>query len=176
MFAKRREQEEADIDITPFMNLMIVLVPVLLMSMVFNHISILELNLPDLTGEQIASAEENRQLEVVLRETGIEVYYPSGNLVKTIDMLTDDHGEGSGHDFRALSEVLQAIKGRLAANNVSKRDVLLLSEPGVTYQSLVTTMDTLRVGKTVVVAEAVDVELFPEISLGDAPVRKGDKS
>ncbi len=75
MFSKRRELEEADIDITAFMNLMIVLVPVLLMSMVFNHIAILELNLPDLTGAQTASAEKNRQLEVVLRESAIEVYY-----------------------------------------------------------------------------------------------------
>lgn len=176
MFVKRRESEEADIDITAFMNLMIVLVPVLLMSMVFNHISILELNLPDLTGAQTASAEENRQLEVVVRESVIEVYYPSGNLVKTIDQVeaTDD-GKEAHHDFRALSDVLQEIKRRLAAKNIAKKDALLLSEPGVTYQSLVSTMDTLRSAKTVVVAEAVDVELFPDISLGDAP-KKGGKS
>lgn len=176
MFVKRREPEEADIDITAFMNLMIVLVPVLLMSMVFNHISILELNLPDLTGSQTASAEDNRQLEVVVRESAIEVYYPSGNLVKTIDQVgaTDD-GKEAHHDFRELSNVLQEIKRRLAAKSIAKRDVLLLSEPGVTYQSLVSTMDTLRSAKTVVVAEAVDVELFPDISLGDAP-KKGGKS
>ncbi|WP_166263267.1 ExbD/TolR family protein [Marinobacter caseinilyticus] len=176
MFTKRRELEEPDIDITAFMNLMIVLVPVLLMSMVFNHISILELNLPDLTGAQTASAEDNRQLEVVVREAVIEVYYPSGNLVKTIDKVeaTDD-GKAARHDFRALSNALMEIKRRLAAKSIDKKDVLLLSEPGVTYQSLVSTMDTLRSAKTVVVAEAVDVELFPEISLGDAP-KKGGKS
>ena len=50
MFVKRRELDEGDLDITPFMNLMIVLVPVLLISMVFSHITILQLNLPDLTG------------------------------------------------------------------------------------------------------------------------------
>ncbi|WP_417567397.1 ExbD/TolR family protein [Marinobacter sp.] len=176
MFVKRRETEEPDIDITAFMNLMIVLVPVLLMSMVFNHISILELNLPDLTGAQTASAEDNRQLEVVIRESAIEVYYPSGNLVKTIEKLgVKDESQDAHHDFRALSDVLKEIKRRLAERNIAKKDVLLLSEPGVTYQSLVSTMDTLRSAKTVVVAEAVDVELFPEISLGDAP-KKGGKS
>jgi len=41
MFAKRRDQDEADLDITPFMNLMIVLVPVQLMSMVFSQITVL---------------------------------------------------------------------------------------------------------------------------------------
>ncbi len=176
MFKKRRELEEADIDITAFMNLMIVLVPVLLMTMVFNHVAILELNLPDLTGAQTASAEENRQLEVVVRENGFEVYYPSGNLVKTIENVEpEQEGDLARHDFKALSETLQEIKRRLAAKSIAKNDVLLLSEPGVTYQSLVSTMDTLRSAKTVVVAEAVDVELFPEISLGDAP-KKGGKS
>lgn len=175
MFVKRRELEESDIDITAFMNLMIVLVPVLLMTMVFNHISILELNLPDLIGAQTASAEENRQLEVVMRESVIEVYYPSGNLVKTIDQVEATDGKEAHHDFRELSNVLQEIKSRLAANSIAKKDVLLLSEPGVTYQSLISAMDTLRSAKTVVVAQAVDVELFPDISLGDAP-KKGGKS
>ncbi|QSP95105.1 biopolymer transporter ExbD [Marinobacter salinisoli] len=175
MFSKRREMEEADIDITAFMNLMIVLVPVLLMSMVFNHISILELNLPDLTGAQTASAEKNRQLEVVVRESGIEVYYPSGNLVKTIAKKEATDDKAAHHDFAQLSDVLQEIKRRLAAKKIDKKDVLLLSEAGVTYQSLVSTMDTVRSAKTVVVAEAVEVELFPDISLGDAP-KKGGKS
>ncbi|SFL83290.1 ExbD/TolR family protein [Marinobacter zhejiangensis] len=177
MFSNRREQEEADIDITAFMNLMIVLVPVLLMSMVFNHIAILELNLPDLTGAQTSSAEENRQLEVVVRESGIEVYYPSGNLVKTIANLEEQEGaEGVQdlHDYETLSKVLQEIKRQLVSKSIEKRDALLLSESGVTYQSLVSTMDTLRSAKTVVVADAVDVELFPEISLGDAPNKRGD--
>ncbi len=40
-----------DLDITPFMNLMIVLVPVLLLNMVFAHTSVLELNFP--TGESL---------------------------------------------------------------------------------------------------------------------------
>lgn len=176
MFSKRKELEEADIDITAFMNLMIVLVPVLLMSMVFNHISILELNLPDLTGAQTASAEKNRQLEVVVRESGFEVYYPSGRLVKAIDNIKDEEGETDRHDFKTLSTVLKEIKRQLAAQSIDKRDALLLSEAGVTYQSLVSTMDTLRSAKTVVVADEVDVELFPEISLGDAPKPKGGKS
>lgn len=174
MFSNRREQEEADIDITAFMNLMIVLVPVLLMSMVFNHIAVLELNLPDLTGSQTASAEQNRQLEVVVRESAIEVYYPSGNLVKTIANLEAEDGRTDPHDYETLSKVLQEIKRQLVAKSIDKRDALLLSEAGVTYQSLVSTMDTLRMAKTVVVADAVDVELFPEISLGDAPGKRGD--
>jgi biopolymer transport protein ExbD len=169
VFAKRREPEEVDIEITPFMNLMIVLVPVLLMSMVFSHITILQLNLPDLTGAAIQSAEKNRQLEVVLRKSSLEVYYPSGVLIKRID-ATNNTPDEEELDYATLSLVLQEIKKQAS----DKTDVLLLSESDVSYQSLVTTMDTVRGFTTVVAASPVDIELFPEISLGDAPPERGE--
>jgi biopolymer transport protein ExbD len=168
MFSKRRELEEAELEITPFMNLMIVLVPVLLMSMVFSHITILQLNLPDLTGSVTQSAEKNRQLEVVLRKSSLEVYFPSGVLIKRIDAKETDDGEKL--DYDTLSLVLQEIKKQVK----DKSDVLVLSEPAVSYQSLVSTMDTVRGFTTVVAASAVEVELFPEISLGDAPPKRGE--
>ncbi len=168
MFIKKRTQQEADLDITAFMNLMIVLVPVLLMSMVFKQVSILQLNLPDLTGAETSSAEKNRQLEVVLRDTRIEVFYPSGVLVKSIPAEEKD-GE-LVHDYKTLSLVLQEIKRAEKSANSDKRDALLLSEAGVDYQELVSAMDTLRAFETVVATSKVEVELFPEISLGDAPL------
>jgi biopolymer transport protein ExbD len=149
------------------MNLMIVLVPVLLMSMVFSHITILQLNLPDLTDSVTQSAEKNRQLEVVLRKDSLEVYYPSGVLLKSIEAKQTEDGEKL--DYEKLSLVLQEIKKQLK----DKTDVLLLSEADVSYQSLVSTMDTVRGFKTVVATSAVEVELFPEISLGDAPPKRG---
>jgi len=168
MLMKRRVNEEADLDITPFMNLMIVLVPVLLISMVFSHITILQLNLPDLTGSVTPSAELNRQLEVVLRKSSFEVYYPSGVLIKTINARETE--DGAKLDYERLSLVLQEIKRQLQ----DKSDVLLLSEADVSYQSLVSTMDTVRAFRTIVAASAVEVELFPEISLGDAPPKRGE--
>lgn len=168
MFIKHRDLDEGDLDITPFMNLMIVLVPVLLMSMVFSQITILRLNLPDLTGSVTQSMEKNRQLEVVLRKSGLEVYFPSGVLIKTIEPR--DTKDGVKLDYETLSLVLQEIKKQFK----DKSDILLLSEADVSYQSLVSTMDTVRGFTTVVATSAVEVELFPEISLGDAPPRGGD--
>lgn len=168
MYLKRRELPEGDLDITPFMNLMIVLVPVLLMSMVFSQITILQLNLPDLTGSVTQSAEKNRQVEVVLRKSGLEVYYPSGVLIKTIEPLETEDGQKL--DYETLSLVLREVKKTVS----DKSDILLLSEADVSYQSLVSTMDTVRGYRTVVATSAVEVELFPEISLGDAPPVRGD--
>jgi hypothetical protein len=66
--------------------------------------------------------------------------------------------------------VLQEIKKQVK----DKSDVLLLSEADVSYQSLVSTMDTVRGFRTVMATSAVEVELFPEISLGDAPPKRGE--
>jgi len=168
MYLTRRELQESDLDITPFMNLMIVLVPVLLMSMVFSQITILQLNLPDLTGSVTQSTEKNRQLEVVLRTSGLEVYFPSGVLIKTIEPV--DTKDGTKLDYETLSLVLREVKKQVG----DKSDMLLLSEAGVSYQSLVSTMDTVRGYRTVASMSAVEIELFPEISLGDAPPIRGD--
>jgi biopolymer transport protein ExbD len=45
----RKHNDAAELDVTPFMYLMIVLVPVLKLSMVFTHTNVFELNFP--TGE-----------------------------------------------------------------------------------------------------------------------------
>ena len=55
----RLRKPDAELDITSFLNLMIVLVPVLLMMMVFSRITVVELKLPGLDalgdGESIES-------------------------------------------------------------------------------------------------------------------------
>lgn len=42
----KRSMEPSELDVTPFMNLMIVLVPVLLLSLVFTHTAVIELDFP----------------------------------------------------------------------------------------------------------------------------------
>jgi biopolymer transport protein ExbD len=96
------------------------------------------------------------------------VYFPSGVLIKTIE--PKDSEDGKKLDYATLSLVLREIKKQFK----EKSDVLLLSEADVSYQSLVSTMDTVRGFTAVVATSAVTVELFPEISLGDAPPREHD--
>jgi len=73
------------------------------------------------------------------------------------------------YDFLLLSKYLQDLKLTFQQNNIEKNDILLLLAPEVDYQTIVTAMDTVRSFKAVVAANLVDAELFPQISLGDAP-------
>ncbi|MBX2809604.1 MAG: biopolymer transporter ExbD [Cellvibrionaceae bacterium] len=165
-FKYRHKTSDSELDITSFLNLMIILVPVLLVMMVFSRITVIDLNLPDLAAADPQS-DLIKQLEVVLRDDQILVNYPAGTLVKRVPQKDGEH------DFRYLSRVLQEIKRRLKDQGIDKRDALILSEPNTDYQSIVSAYDTVRSFKAVVVTDVVDAELFPVISLGDAPVVKG---
>lgn len=156
---KRQGTDDADIDVTSFMNLMIVLVPVLLMSMTFTKITVMEINLPELSGGSSATSLEQSQLEVVVRKSGIEIFFPTGSLVKSIPLL-----DNKQQDFQTLAMVLKEIKNRVS----DKKDALILSSSDLEYQTLITTMDTVKSYQTVVAASLAEVELFPQISLGDA--------
>ncbi len=159
---KHRDIDDAELDITSFMNLMIVLVPVLLLSLTFTQIRVHDIHLPDLTGGDGNSQNSQSKLEIVVSNDGFKVYYPSQNLVKEIPAI--ERVEGKVLDFIVLGQVMRELKLQLS----DKKDVLIMSSGSLNYQSLVSTMDTVKSYKAVVAASLVEVELFPEISLGDA--------
>lgn len=161
---KRAPKQDAELDITSFMNLMIVLVPVLLMMMVFSRITVVELSLPQL-GEALENSDDkkNQQLELLVRSTGIEVYFPQGYLVKSLPVAE------TGYDYAALQDILKQVKQTLINKGIEKKQATLLLEDDVPYQVIIALMDTTRSYKDVLVTSVVDAELFPEISLGDAP-------
>ncbi len=162
---RNKNDREAELDVTPFMNLMIVLVPVMLLSMTFTQITVHEIKLPDLSQSETSSEENPPKLEVLLGNDIIKVFYPSNVLLQQIPLQEVD-GEPA-YDFEQLSLVLQEVKRQLP----ERRDILLLSEREVDYQSLVSAMDAVKSYNTVVTASMVEVELFPEISLADASVK-----
>lgn len=148
------------------MNLMIILVPVLLMSMVFSHITVLDLKLPDLAADSSEPNDqpENQMLELVILPDRFVVNYPAGAPLKTVPQ------KDGVYDYKLLSDVLQEVKRLLKDRGIEKRDIFILSQPNTDYQTIVSAMDTVRSFKAVVAASVVNAELFPEISLGDAPV------
>ena len=156
---RRARKDPGDINITAFMNLMVILVPFLLITAVFSRITILELNLPP-----ASSGEPNKQtpelaLEVVVRQEALEVGDRHGGLIKRLENTAE------GYDLAQLSELLRQIKAR----HPEKLDASVLLEPDIPYDNLVQVMDAVRVAEISQDGETVMTELFPEISIGDAP-------
>lgn len=154
----KKNTEPADLDVTPFMNLMIVLVPVLLLSMVFTHTTVIDLNFP--SGESAGEIDPDQvHLEVVVTAAELRVADGRGGVIKTVP--TKD----GAHDFATLSLVMQELKKRMP----EKQDITILLQEATDYQTLVSVMDKVRSYPAVQGLDVVHAELFPVISLGDAP-------
>ncbi|MCR8922365.1 biopolymer transporter ExbD [Dasania sp. GY-MA-18] len=167
---RRKKIDDADLDITAFMNLMIVLVPVLLLGMVFSQITVVDVKLPESALNEAANYEKNHQVELVIRQDYLLVNFPQGVPVKTIyKKAVDDEAEEKQHDFALLSLTLQEVKRRLLEKGIEKKNITILSESDTDYQTIISAMDTVRSYQAVVAASVVDAALFPDISFGDAP-------
>jgi biopolymer transport protein ExbD len=148
---KHRKNDPAELNITAFMNLMVILVPFLLITAVFSRLAILELNLPS-SNDQPDMVPETIQLEVILRADRIEIGERNLGLMTVLPMVEETY------DLFSLTEYL------------NKLDATILLEPDVSYELLVQVMDAVRLFESDQDGKLIQAELFPEISIGDAPV------
>ena len=102
------------------------------------------------------------KLEVVVRHDAIEVGDKIGGLIQRIPNTAD------GVDATALNTLMFQIKRKFPDTSAAS----VLPEPNTPYQTVIHVMDAMRTGKTANGGTTVvDVDLFPAISIGDAPVR-----
>ncbi|MEJ2657108.1 MAG: biopolymer transporter ExbD [Desulfobacterales bacterium] len=156
---KRRRAESPELDVSTFLNLMVVLVPFLLISAVFSRVAIMELHVPTNAGGS-ALKTPNFAIEVIVRKTGLEI--ANGLSVEAAIPKKDDQ-----YDMEMLSKMLKRLKARYP----EKEDATVLMEPDIEYDYLIQIMDAVR-GTEVHVKGSDQIEktvLFPNISIGDAP-------
>ena len=159
----RTQKDAAELNITAFMNLMVILVPFLLITAVFSRLAILELNLPGSSTEPVDPQEQVFQLEVIVRKDKIEVGDRNQGLLGVYPADED------GHDYAALSTKLAELKSRYP----DKTEAAILLEQDIPYDTLVQVMDKVRIAEQVEEDAIVHTDLFPDISIGDAPVIDG---
>lgn len=155
----RRKHPAAELNITAFMNLMVVLVPFLLMTAVFSQITVLDLNLPK--PDSAASKQPKQpplEFRITIRPQALIISDNRNGLIKKIDALA------SGHNYSLLKQTLKQIKARFP----DKTNITILSEPNTAYNDLIKAMDSSRTFSALLDGKVVQAELFPDISIGDA--------
>jgi len=167
---KANKKDPPEMDITTFLNLMVVLVPFLLASAVFSRITILELNLP---AAAAANADNKPQvaIEVIVRKSKIQIGNGKG-IIASIPNVDNKY------DTEQLGRYLLKIKN----NYPDKSDATILLEPDIEYDTMVLMMDAVRSlevkpeGAEATTSEDPTapaniqrIELFPDMSIGDAP-------
>ena len=162
MKVRRLRKEAAHLEITAFINLIVVLVPFLLSTAVFTRLSVIDLALPAQTNGQLEQLKaEDLKLEIVVRADALEVGDRIGGLIQRIPSTA------TGPDVRALQTLMQQIKTKFP----DKADATVLAEPNTSYEKLVKVMDAVRAGHRIEGAAIVRTDYFPDISIGDAPVK-----
>jgi len=156
---KRRVGTTYEIDVTTFLNLMVVLVPFLLITAVFSRLTIVELNLPSAAGGPTNDAD-NFRVEVIVRDAGMEISNGSA-IIATIPKKDEEY------DLDTLSEFMVELKREYPSHESAS----VLMEAFIPYDYLIQVMDIVR---SVEVPTGVEDEvelyaLFTDISVGDAP-------
>jgi len=154
---RRAPQGGHDLEVTPFINLMVVLVTFFLGSAAFFSSSVLELNIPPSVAG--GAPAESIQLEIIIRKDSLDVTDRKGGLIQRVA------NHNGGYDYKGLNEIMKQLKVRLP----TKMDATVLAEPDTSYQVLVSTMDAVRTFTVVSAGSVRYGELFPNVSLGDAP-------
>lgn len=156
---RRRLAKPAELDITAFMNLMVILIPFLLITAVFSRITVLELSLPPAPSES-TSQKIDFDLQILLFPDHLELRESSMRIKQRFDLT------GEEIDWLSLNEVLNQIKAKFPSEDTA---TLLVNE-SVEYDMLVQTMDHIRVDSTDPNAFRF---LFPDVAIGDAPAGGG---
>ena len=153
----------AELDVTAFINMIVVLVPFLLSTAVFTRMSVVDVALPAQNSGVEQLKVDDLKLEIQIRPDALLVGDRIGGLIQSIPKTSAGH-----YDIAMLGTVARTIKERFP----DKTDATVLPEPNVSYDVLVQVMDALRAGRQVQGAKVVEVALFPDISIGDAPIRQ----
>ena len=155
---ERHARKPAELLLVPMIDIFTVLVTFLLMTAVFSRTVILQLNLPPPNSEW-KEPPPGLQLEVMVRKDLLQVADRNTGPLATLP------NNAAGYDYDGLTEYLKRVKAKFP----EKTDASILLEQDTPYDTLVQVMDRVRVFEEGSGASLVQAELFPDISIGDAP-------
>jgi biopolymer transport protein ExbD len=155
----RHQRKPAELLLVPMIDIFTVLVTFLLMTAVFSRTVILELKLPSQNTE-FRDPPPGLQLEVIVRKDLLQA------ADRNTGPLATFNNTPQGYDYQGLSEYLQQVKAKFP----DKTDATVLLESDIPYDTVVQVMDKVRVVEINAGLNTVQAELFPDISIGDAPV------
>jgi biopolymer transport protein ExbD len=128
-----------DLQMTPIMNVFLILVPFLLLTASFVKIAILEMSLPSLSQQKVpqpVTQEQHKQLVLnmlAIRQNGFELKSPTFNF--PFIAKKDEQ-----YDLEQLKANLQQIKNKFP----DSEDVVIQPEDAIKYDVMIKVMDRCR--------------------------------
>ena len=132
---RENKYEEDNLNITPVMNVFLILVPFMLLTAVFVRISILEFSLPTSTeASEVQQSQTNLVVTILaISEKGFEL--------KTKGMKIPFIAKNEGNfDFQVLVQKLKNIK----ETHAQTEDIILAPQVTIKYDTIIKVMDRCR--------------------------------
>jgi len=159
----RRQRRPSELTLVSMIDIFTVLVTFLLMTAIFSRTVVLDLRLPS-NNASFPQLPPGLNLEIIVRDNLLQVADRATGPLRTLPNTP------KGYDLDGLTEYLKFVKSRYP----DKTEATILLEPQTPYDTLVQVMDRTRVVEVNAGLSSVQAELFPEVSIGDAPVPVGN--
>jgi biopolymer transport protein ExbD len=146
-FPATKRANKSDLDVTPVMNLFMVMVPFLVSMAVFTQIAVIDFSLPPAANGESEAAEQTKELDIsiVITETGFTIVGTG----KKLDQVPRVQGS---YQFEQLRVLLKAIKFQYP----SQQSVIMVLDSDILYDDIIKFMDVCRESQ------------FPDIGLSGA--------
>ncbi|MDZ7331869.1 MAG: biopolymer transporter ExbD [candidate division KSB1 bacterium] len=172
-FRRSVEPEDIELNMTPVMNLMVCMIPLLLSTAQLIKIGVIDLNLPPAVGTSVSQLEAPKEVQKKL-DLAITITNQGFYISSSLAILKSTDGQGptvplkpdGQYDFETLSRKLFEIKKQALGSFSDTENIIIQAEPDIQYQLLVDTMDAARSIKI----EDRNYTLFPEVSLASGVI------
>ena len=152
-----------DVNLVPIMNLFVVLIPFLLMSAAFFHISVINASVPALQKENndLAKSDVAVTMMVRMKPDVFTITASSDTLPRSeLDKLrTEISRTGEGKGLQDLSNHMLACKQMYPKSET----MLLVPDGSIEYQEVIATMDSGRWAEMDQEGAKVRYDLFPNV-------------
>ena len=133
-----REGEPFDLDVSPYLNVFLGLLPLLITMAVFTQVAVIDFSLPPAQGagaatDQAPAETKDLDISIVVTQTGFRIVGTG----KQLDLVPMDRGQ---YQFDQLRVLLKAIKFQYP----SQKSVVLVLDGDILYDDIVKFMDVCR--------------------------------
>jgi len=130
------EVELIDLDVTPVMNLFMVLIPFLVSMAVFTHLAVIDFSLPpsQAPAQMLQDGQQEEiDLSVVISNSGFRIV-GSGKKLDPVPKVDNEY------QFEQFRRLLKSVKFQYPG----QKSVILVLEPDILYSDIITFMDVCR--------------------------------
>ena len=159
--SRKAAEGPEELDLTPYMNFVMILIPVIMQASEYIKLAMNPINLPPAPGASSAGGpverepvEETLDLAVAVTSGGFTITASSARL-PIIPLKDDDY------DYEKLNEELWKLKQQIQGKYPDDTKIMIASGQDIHYEVIVKTMDATRVHQ-----EGVrSFMMFPDVSL-----------